>query len=214
MTVDLVLATRNVGKVRQLESLLGDDVVVRSLADFGLPSPEETGSTFAANAAIKALDAARATGILALGDDSGLEVDALGGEPGVRSARYAGENASDGENIARLLSDLAETPNGGRDARFVCVLTLANADGVLASATGACAGSIARAARGANGFGYDPIFELEDGRTVAELIGAEKNRISHRGRAMRELFPGLLIAIAAQRLHFMEQVNDDHVFTV
>ena len=201
MTVDLVLATSNVGKVRQLQSLLSDDVVVKSLADFGLTAPEESGATFAANASLKAISAAKATGILALADDSGLEVEALGGAPGVLSARYSGEGATDTSNIDRLLADLDAVPDGERSARFVCVLTLANNDGVLYTVTGECLGQIARARRGTNGFGYDPVFELEDGRTVAELTIEEKNRISHRGIAMREMMPGLLIAIATQRLH-------------
>ena len=201
MTIDLVLATHNVGKVRQLRSLLGDDVVVKSLADIGLPAPEETGATFSENAALKAVAAARATSVLALADDSGLEVEALGGEPGVRSARFAGDQATDRDNIERLLAELEPTPQDKRTARFVCVLTMANADGVLLSVTGACTGRIALAPRGQNGFGYDSIFELEDGRTVAELSIEEKNRISHRGIAMREMLPGLLIAVAAQRLH-------------
>jgi XTP/dITP diphosphohydrolase len=201
MTVDLVLATSNVGKVRQLQSLLSDDVVVKSLADFGLTAPEESGATFAANASLKAISAAKATGILALADDSGLEVEALGGAPGVLSARYSGEGATDTSNIERLLADLDAVPDCERSARFVCVLTLANNDGVLYTVTGECLGQIARARRGTNGFGYDPVFELEDGRTVAELTIEEKNRISHRGIAMREMMPGLLIAIATQRLH-------------
>jgi XTP/dITP diphosphohydrolase len=203
MTVDLVLATSNVGKVRQLQSLLSDDVVVKSLADLGLTAPEETGATFAENASLKAVAAAKATGILALADDSGLEVDALGGAPGVQSARYAGDGATDAANIDRLLKELESVPDGARSARFVCVLTLANSDGVLYSVTGECRGKIARARRGTNGFGYDPVFELEGGRTVAELTIEEKNRISHRGIAMREMMSGLLIAIAAQRLHVL-----------
>ncbi len=203
MIVDLVLATHNVGKVRQLQSLLGDDVVVKSLVEFGLPAPAETGATFAENAALKAVTAAKETGILALADDSGLAVDALGGEPGIRSARYAGEKATDQDNINRLLTDLEGTPDDERVARFICVLALANVNGVLSSVIGACHGRIARAPRGANGFGYDPVFELEDGRTVAELSVEEKNRISHRGIAMREMLPGLLIAVAAQRLHVL-----------
>ena len=165
------------------------------------PRPLRTGATFAENAKLKAVAAARQTGILSLADDSGLEVDALAGAPGVRSARYAGEGASDRTNIERLLVELELTTDDQRTARFVCALALANADGLLASASGTCKGRIIWAPRGTNGFGYDPVFEMEDGRTVAELTEAEKNRISHRGIAMREMMPGLLIAIAAQRLH-------------
>jgi XTP/dITP diphosphohydrolase len=119
----------------------------------------------------------------------------------VHSARYSGDGATDASNIERLLAELGSIPDGVRSARFVCVLTLANSEGVLYSVTGECRGQIARARRGTNGFGYDPVFELEGGRTVAELTIEEKNRISHRGIAMREMMPGLLIAIAAQRLH-------------
>ena len=138
---------------------------------------------------------------MTLADDSGLEVEALDGLPGVRSARYAGEDATDDQNIDLLLEQLSEIPKGMRHAEFVCVLTLANADGVLASATGRCCGSIGYERRGMNGFGYDPVFLLEDGRTMAEIGSAEKNRISHRGIAMREMMPAMLIAIAAQRLY-------------
>ena len=201
MTNDILLATHNVGKVRQLRSLLGDDVAVTSLAELGLPAPEETGATFGENAALKATAAARETGLLTLADDSGLEVDALGGAPGIRSARYAGAGATDLENIDRLLSELERTRDDERGARFVCVLTLANPDGVLTSTTGVCSGRITRSTRGENGFGYDSVFEMEGGRTVAELTNEEKNRTSHRGIAMRDMMPGLLIAIAAQRLH-------------
>ena len=201
MTIDLVLASHNVGKVRQLQSLLRDDVIVKSLADFGLAAPEETGATFGANAALKAVSASQSTGILSLADDSGLEVDVLDGAPGVRSARYAGDGATDQAHYEKLLAELVGVPDEERTARFVCVLALANSDGVLSSVTGKVHGRIARAPRGANGFGYDPVFELEDGRTVADLSLAEKNRISHRGMAMREMMPALLIAIAAQRLH-------------
>jgi XTP/dITP diphosphohydrolase len=201
VSVDLVLATHNVGKVRQLRTLLGDDVVVTSLAELGLDAPLETGATFAENATLKAVAAAKETGILSLADDSGLEVDALAGAPGVCSARYAGEGATDRTNYERLLVELGQTPDKQRTARFVCVLAMANADGLLASASGICKGRINRAPRGTNGFGYDPVFEMEDGRTVAELTEAEKNHMSHRGIAMREMMPGLLIAIAAQRLH-------------
>lgn len=198
---DLLLATNNAGKVSELHALLPDDVVIRTLDDLGIPSPVETGSTIADNAALKAIHAARASGLLTLADDSGLEVTALGGRPGVRSARFAGENATDDQNIDRLLNELSTASTNDRDAAFVCVLTLANPDGVLASASGRCAGTIGSKRRGSNGFGYDPVFLLEDGRTMAELDAVEKNQKSHRGIALREIMPAVLIAIAAQRLH-------------
>ena len=199
--IDLLLATDNPGKLAELRSLLPEDVRLAGLRGAGLEAPEETGSTFAANAALKAVEAARRSGLLTLADDSGLEVDALGGRPGVRSARYAGESATHDQNIDLLLQELADVPKDQRGASFVCVLTLANPDGVLASASGSCPGSIGPERRGKGGFGYDPIFVLQDGRTMAELTAEEKNRISHRGKALREIMPAVLIAIAAQRLH-------------
>lgn len=202
--IDLLLATNNPGKVAEVRALLPDDVVICTLAEVGQESPEETGATFAENAALKATTAARLTGLLTLADDSGLTVCALGGRPGVRSARFAGDLATDDQNIDRLLKELAAIPHGQRNAAFECALTLANADGVLATASGRCTGSIGFERRGAHGFGYDPIFVLGDGRTMAEIGSVEKNAISHRGAALREILPGLLIAIAAHRLHVQE----------
>jgi XTP/dITP diphosphohydrolase len=119
----------------------------------------------------------------------------------VRSARFAGEAATDDQNIDLLLQELVDTPSNRRAASFVCVLTLANADGVLASASGEVAGAVGYERRGTGGFGYDPIFVLQDGRTMAELSPAEKNQLSHRSKALREIMPAVLIAIAAQRFH-------------
>jgi XTP/dITP diphosphohydrolase len=199
--IDLLLASNNRGKLDELRSLLPSDVTIRTLADVGLDSPEEAGETIAENAALKAVTAAKASGLLTLADDSGLEIDALGGHPGVHSARYAGEPASDQRNIDRVLAELDGTPAGQRGAAFVCVLTLANPDGVLASARGRVPGSIGHEQVGSNGFGYDPVFVLQDGRTMAELDSAEKNQISHRGKALREILPAVLIAIGAHRFH-------------
>ena len=198
---DLLLASNNPGKLAELQSLLPPDVIVRSLSDVGLEPPEETGATIAENAALKAITAARASGLLTLADDSGLEVEALGGRPGVRSARFAGEEATDTQNNELMLSEMSAVPENHRAAQFVCTLTLANPDGVLASATGRCRGSIGYESRGSNGFGYDPLFVLQDGRTMAELGSAEKNQISHRGKALREILPAVLIAIGAHRFH-------------
>jgi XTP/dITP diphosphohydrolase len=152
----------------------------------------ETGDTFAANAALKAHDLARRTGVPALGDDSGLEVAALDGRPGVRSARYAGEGADDATNVALLLRELAAVPAAGRAAAFRCVMVLAWPDGVALRAEGACAGEIAHAPRGTGGFGYDPVFvDPTTGRTFAELSAVDKNARSHRRRALERLRAGL-----------------------
>ncbi len=169
-----------------------------SLDELGIPGdPVEDGLTFETNARIKARFAARATGLPALADDSGLEVDALGGEPGVRTRRYAGPNATDAENNAKLLTALAEIPSAARGARYVCVLTLAIPDASapgglrLLGRRGTTRGRIAFELRGSGGFGYDPLFEPRrespGGRTFGEYGRAEKDAISHRGRAARAL---------------------------
>jgi len=164
-------------------------VTLRSLADLNLPEVEETGSTFAANALLKAQAAATASGLLALADDSGLEVAALGGEPGVHSARWAGAVDAPARNTM-LLQRLEGVPDAARGARFVSVIALARPDGAAALARGELAGRIARAPRGSHGFGYDPIFVLLDGaRTYAELPPDEKNQISHRAQAFQAALP-------------------------
>ncbi len=196
---DLLLASNNHGKLRELQAMLPAALNVVTLAELGIDSPEETGATIAENSALKAVLGARASGVLTIADDSGLEVDALGGRPGVVSARYAGPHASDNDNIEKLLADLASVADPEPAARFVCVLTLATADGVLMSTRGELAGRIIRQPRGVNGFGYDPIVELSDGRTVAELSIEEKGAISHRSKALREMRPALFIAVASQR---------------
>jgi XTP/dITP diphosphohydrolase len=159
---------------------------VRSLADVPpLVLPEETGATYEANATLKARAVAAAAGLPALADDSGLEVDALDGAPGVRSARYG---ASDGERIGRLLAALAGRRGKERAARFRCVVSLAWPDGRVVSAEGACEGTITEAPEGQGGFGYDPVFHATElGRTFAAASSAEKARVSHRARAMRAL---------------------------
>ena len=146
----------------------------------------EDGATYADNALLKARSYAARSGLLTLADDSGLEVDALGGAPGVRSARYAGEDASDAQRCALLLRNLEGVPDEARTARFRCVIALAWPDGRTALAEGVCDGRISQALSGAHGFGYDPIFFVpEYGRTMAELPSEVKNRISHRARAAR-----------------------------
>ncbi len=183
----LVLATRNAHKVREIGQVLGPGFRLRSLADFPeVPEAPEEGETFEANAVQKAAFAARALGVPAMADDSGLEVDALQGAPGVRSARFAGERATSAENNAKLLRLLKGVQEAQRSARFRCVIALALPDGTARTAEGACAGRIAEAPRGTGGFGYDPLF-IPDGydRTFAELGEEVKNRISHRAHALR-----------------------------
>jgi len=187
----LVVATGNPGKLIELRELLtGLDLELRSLADLGLPSPEETGTTFAENAELKARAAATAAKTWALGDDSGLCVDALSGGPGLHSARYA---ATDEARRSRLLGALAGVPPERRGAHFFCAAALCAPDGRIFRAEGRVYGSIAIAPRGTNGFGYDPLFLPDEtpGRTLAELPSPEKNRLSHRGRALEGLRPAL-----------------------
>ncbi len=191
--VDLILASRNPGKLRELAPLLdGLGLSVETLAAYpGAPEVEECGSTYLENATAKALGAARACGVPALADDSGLEVDALGGRPGIHSARYSGGDAA--ANLRRLLEDLREVPQPRRTARFRCVIVVAGADGRLLAAEGVCEGTIAAAPRGSGGFGYDPLFiDPETGLSFAELPPQRKSRISHRGRACLALRPQLL----------------------
>lgn len=187
----LLIATKNVGKANEFQKLLADlPVRLHNLNDFpDVPEAEETGATFAENARLKARFYAERTGIFALADDSGLEVEALGGAPGVFSARYAGAAASDGERIAKLLEELDATEDENRRARFVCAIALADERGEIKHvAEGARGGAIARVASGSNGFGYDPIF-IPDGfdRTFGELSDDVKERISHRARAIKKI---------------------------
>jgi XTP/dITP diphosphohydrolase len=190
--VKLVLASRNPHKVREFGALL-EGVEVVALPD-DVELPPETGDTFEANALPKARGAARATGRAAFADDSGIEAAALGGAPGVRSARFAGADASDADNLAKLI---AEAPAGSALA-YVCVIALVDpATGEERTFEGRCTGTMAPAPRGSGGFGYDPIFvpdDSDDGRTMAELTQAEKDAISHRGRAARALLEHLRAA--------------------
>ncbi len=198
----LLIATRSVHKLGELRELLElDRAELVSLDDLGVVEDvEETGTPIAANARLKARAGARATGLPTLADDSGLEVDALGGGPGVRTRRYAGEQATDEENNTKLLEALSGVPPERRGARYVCVLALAlpasaGARGGLAvrDVRGTCRGRIAAFPRGSGGFGYDPIFEPASeppgGRTLGLWTAAEKHRISHRGRAARRMAP-------------------------
>jgi XTP/dITP diphosphohydrolase len=182
--VKLVLATRNAHKLREFATLLTPHEIVALPADVVLPP--ETAATFAGNALAKARAAARATGLATIADDSGIEAQALGGAPGVRSARYAGEHATDQENLDKLLR---EAPAGSPLA-YVCALAYVDAEGGEHVVDGRCTGTLDPNPRGDGGFGYDPAFrpdDIADGRTMAELDPSEKDAISHRGRAAREL---------------------------
>lgn len=206
MTDGLVAATSNPHKLDEIRAVLTPGVLaevfgsgpIRSLAEAGadgIAEPDENADTFAGNAAIKAAYYARATGALCMADDSGLVVDALGGAPGVRSARYAGIGSTRSErdtaNNTKLLRALADTSD--RSARFVCAVCVADPDGeILVTSEGTFEGVIGREPRGTNGFGYDPLLVLPDGRTSAELTPEEKNARSHRGQALRALVSRML----------------------
>ena len=205
---EIVLATRNPGKLREIRAELGHlPVRVLGLADLpDVDEPAETGATFAENARDKALYYARRTGRWCLADDSGLAVDALGGEPGIRSARYAAETfpphadraARDAANTAKLLAAMSDADEPRRTARFVCHLALADPRGVLIETSAALAGRITREGAGENGFGYDPVFFVpEAGCTAAEMPPEAKNAVSHRGQAVRQ-FAARLKALLAR----------------
>jgi XTP/dITP diphosphohydrolase len=187
----VVLASSNTGKLRELASLLapfGFDLVAQNT--LGIDTPPETGETFATNALLKACHAAAATNLSAIADDSGIEVDALGGRPGIYSARYAGEGASDQDNLRKMLAELHGVPAEMRTARYQCVIAFVStsADSEPILATGTWEGTLISEPRGLGGFGYDPIFVPHGfDRTAAELDPAEKNSLSHRGQALRAL---------------------------
>jgi XTP/dITP diphosphohydrolase len=185
----LLIATNNEGKAREYRSLLrGIPYRLVTMADEGITTDvPETGKTFEENAILKATTLAAESGLLTLADDSGLEVDALDGKPGVLSHRYAGENATDRELVDFLLQKLKDTPEDKRTARFRCVIAIAAPEGEVKVCSGECRGVLTTNPRGYNGFGYDPIFYLPElGRTMAELSPEEKNKISHRARAVEK----------------------------
>lgn len=200
----IVVATGNAHKLTEIEAILSEVlpevrfVALGQLGDF--EDPEETGTTFVENAIIKAEAAVAATGLAAIADDSGLVVDALAGEPGVYSARYAGVHGDDAANNAKLLDKLGDTPDAERTARFMSVVALIDASGCVLTGTGACEGAIAREGRGEHGFGYDPLFLPVDtpGKTMAELTPEEKNAISHRFHALQDLSAQLVQAASAE----------------
>jgi XTP/dITP diphosphohydrolase len=199
MTV-LALASSNKGKLREIAALLEPlGLVVKTAAELGFTEEvEETGTTFAENARLKACAVARALGVAALADDSGLAVDALNGAPGVYSARYAGPGATDADRSAKLLAELVRVPAEQRGAAFICVMACCRPDGQAIFSEGRLQGRIAVEPRGENGFGYDPVLELPGrGVTVAMLSAEDKNAISHRGRALRDLAPRLRAFLVA-----------------
>lgn len=200
----LLVATKNRGKLEEFRRIFGDlELELVGADELGLPDVDETGETFEANALLKARAQAAASGLMTLADDSGLEVDALSGAPGVQSARYAGGGGSEA-NVRKLLAALEHVPDERRGARFRCVLALVDPGGPLGEgaliADGRSEGSIVRAPRGSGGFGYDPIF-LPEGldRTMAEISEGEKDRISHRGRASEAMRERLMTYLGARR---------------
>jgi XTP/dITP diphosphohydrolase len=204
--MDILLATRNPHKINELLAIFSlKGLVIKTLRDFPeSDEPEEDGTTFEANATKKAVHSARQSGMLALADDSGLEVAALGGRPGIFSSRYAPTNP---ERIKRLLDEMKDVPYAERNARFVCAMALANPDAQTIVRMGYCDGVIDFKPRGNHGFGYDPVFYLpEYGATMAELIPREKNRISHRARAAQQFIP-LLKKLIDKRATFEELMN-------
>ncbi|MGE5543280.1 MAG: RdgB/HAM1 family non-canonical purine NTP pyrophosphatase, partial [Bacillota bacterium] len=199
-------------KVREMKKILGDlSAEVLSLADLpGVDSPMETGASFEENAIIKARHAAQASGILSLADDSGLEVDALGGRPGVHSARFAGESegegAGDEANNRKLLRLLEGVPENRRTARFKCCIAVCSPDGAVETVTESCEGTICFEPRGSGGFGYDPLFYVKElGMTFAETSVETKNRFSHRGKALRAVRP-----VIARMLGILSPAGEDN----
>lgn len=191
MTPKLIIATHNAGKLAELRDLLSDlKLDLRSSGELGLEDVDETGLTFVENALLKARSACRQTQCPALGDDSGLEVDALHGAPGIYSSRYAGEQATDQDNIDKLLESLEDVPHASRTARFRCTLVVLRhaEDPAPLICEGQWEGHIAREAKGANGFGYDPVFLPHDAiGSAAQLSSEQKSTLSHRALALREL---------------------------
>lgn len=186
----LVIATGNANKLKEIQSLLKDfPIQVQSKDEAGLQAVEieETGTTFEENALLKAKGIQAHTGTMVLADDSGISVDALNGAPGVYSARYAGAEGDDQKNNEKLLEALREVPKEKRGAEFVCAIVLLFPDGKILQAKGVTRGQVGYERKGHGGFGYDPLFELPDGKTMAELTAKEKNAISHRGKALRKI---------------------------
>jgi XTP/dITP diphosphohydrolase len=186
--MELLLATRNQHKTREVAQLLGDEFQIIDLAGVAIGKIEETGNSFAENATLKAIAVSKGRELRVIADDSGLEVEALGGAPGIYSARYAGENASDTDNVDKLLRELRNVPDEKRSARFRCVIALAQNGTVLGTFEGVVEGTIVDLPRGTNGFGYDPVFQPSGfAQTFAEMPASLKNKISHRAKAIAAL---------------------------
>lgn len=188
---EFLIATNNAGKVKEFERILtplGISAATAKSKGADLGDVEETGTTFAENARIKAQAAFEKTGLPSIADDSGLSVDALGGEPGVYSARYAGENATDAQRIAKLLKNMENVPERDRTAHFHCAICCIIDEKTIIEVEGTCSGVIANEPKGNAGFGYDPVFLTEDGRSFGELSAEEKDAVSHRGKALRSLY--------------------------
>ncbi|MGY4689294.1 XTP/dITP diphosphatase [Salibacterium sp. K-3] len=184
----IIIATKNKGKVKEFQDMFGPETDVQSLLDVDMEDIPETGETFEENAALKAEAIADAYQVPVIADDSGLEIDALDGRPGVYSARYAGEDKKDEANTAKVLREMEGVPEEERGARFVCVIAAAAPGKSTETFRGTCEGRIAKAPSGTNGFGYDPVFYLpERGAAMAELQPEEKNQISHRFRALQKM---------------------------
>lgn len=215
-TIVLVLATRNTGKVLEFREMLKDyPVEIRCLADFGpIPEVEEDGETFDDNAYKKALFTAKVLGLPAISDDSGLAVEALGGAPGVHSARYAGPACNDQDNINKLLAEMQGEKN--RHAAFHCVISIAVPSGPALTYEGSCQGVITEERQGEGGFGYDPVFFCPElGKTFAQASIEEKNRISHRGKALQEVgaeFDKILVWLKARMLELKPEKPDHRQF--
>lgn len=195
----VVVATENPGKVREIEAILAETgLVFASLGDFGPVAFPDEGGDYAANAEAKAAAASRQLGVVAVADDSGLEVDALAGAPGPYSARFGGPGLDDAARVRKLLEALDGVPDAERGARFVCIAALCTPEGERVSYRGECTGRILPVERGSGGFGYDPVFQLTGrGETMAELAASEKNRLSHRAHAFLRLAPDLLRCVAS-----------------
>lgn len=205
--IQLVVASANPGKVREFrDALSGVAVEVHAASDIGIDTfPEESGTSYEENALLKAGFVALRSGMPTLADDSGLEVDALGGAPGVYSARFGGEGLTDGERIAHLLERMRSVPKQGRGASFVAVVVLATPGGEVVTFKGECRGAILDGPRGEGGFGYDPVFMSADlGKTFAEATLAEKRRVSHRGRALRAFLDWALTPIGKRTMEHVE----------
>lgn len=186
----VIIATKSIGKAKEFEKLfLPLGMTVKTLLDYPeLEDVEETGTTFEENAVLKAETIAKILGVMVIGDDSGLEVDALEGRPGVYSARYAGIEKNDEANIDKVLAELQDVPESERTARFCCALAMAEPGKETLTVFGTCEGHILRERRGTNGFGYDPVFYVDaEGKSMAELSSEEKNKISHRANAIKQL---------------------------